>query len=328
MAIITSRTQLSQGALTTESIDFTSSAGTQTTLTGTGLPVVASGDFFELRNSPITGNNGLYLASGTPSTSSITCDKINGANPTNDTTESLDWLGDTTTYKSVFFDTAGLGVYLLEQGNLSVDGVTGQAVYSFAMQEWKDDNFLIANAPFPMLTIDSDAGKYIIGQDISGNNNGFNWVDDSGNSIRTRKLLRNAGWDEVNASGVTTSRFVGVVTLGSFEAPTTDVAYYQFGNDTTVDDTVDFDFAGPVNEAVEFFTEVGNPTTFTFLDNGAGPDTATRSAGSFITDGFKVGGQMTVRAANTPANDGTYTITDVGLTLQHSLEVANKAGNK
>lgn len=310
MAIITSRTQLSQGASTTESVAFTSSAGTETTLTGTGLPVVASGDFFEIRNSPITGNNGLYLASGSPSTSSVTCDKINGANPTDDTSESVGWLGDTTTYKSVFFDTAGLGVYLLEQGNLSVDGVTGQAVYSFAMQEWKDDSFLIANAPFPMLTIDSDAGKYIIGQDISGNNNGFNWVDDAGNSIRTRKLLRNAGWDEVNSSGVTTSRSVGVVTLGSFEAPTTDVAYYQFGTDTTVDDTVDFDFAGPVNEAVEFFTFLGDLAGDT--PAFATTSTFTRATGDFVADGFKVGGQITI--TNSTSNDGTYLLTAVSAT--------------
>lgn len=292
MAIITSRTQLSQGASTTETVAFTASSGTQTTLTGTGLPVVANGDFFEIRNSPITGNNGLYVASGTPTTSSVTCDKVNGANPTNDTAESVGWLGDTTTAKSVFFDTAGLGIYLLEQGNLSVDGVTGQAIYSFAMQEWKDDSFLIANAPFPMLTIDSDAGKFIIGQDISGNNNGFNWVDDAGNSIRTRKLLRNAGWDEVDANGNTTARYVGVVTLGSFEAPTTDVAYYQFGNDTTVDDTVDFDFAGPVNEAVNFFSFIGDLTGDT--PSFATTTTITRTTGSFVTDGFKVGGQITV----------------------------------
>jgi hypothetical protein len=310
MAIITSRTQLSQGASTTETVAFTASSGTQTTLTGTGLPVVAAGDFFEIRNSPITGNNGLYVASGTPTTSSVTCDKVNGANPTNDTAESVGWLGDTTTEKSVFFDTAGLGIYLLEQGNLSVDGVTGQAVYSFAMQEWKDDPFLIANAPFPMLTIDSDAGKFIIGQDISGNNNGFNWVDDAGNSIRTRKLLRNAGWDEVDANGNTTARYVGVVTLGSFEAPTTDVAYYQFGTDTTVDDTVDFDFAGPVNEAVEFFTLIGDLAGDT--PAFATTTTITRTTGSFVTDGFKVGGQITV--TNSTSNDGTYILTAVSAT--------------
>lgn len=327
MALVTSRTSLSQGALTSEDVAFTASSGANTTLTGTGLPVVASGDFFEIRNSPITGNNGLYIATGTPTTSSVSCTKVSGADPTDDTTETVSWLGDTTTYKSVFFDVAGLGIYVLEQGNVSVDGVTGQAIYSFCMQEWKDDNFLIANAPFPMLCIDSDAGKYILGQDASGNNSGWSFVDNATHSIQTRKLLRNMGWDEVDENGNTLARYVGVVTLGAFEdeTPVTgDLAYYQFGNDTTRDDTVDFTFTGPVNEAVKFFEEIGNPDTFTFVDGGAGDDTVTRASGSFITDGFKVGGQMTVRSANTPANDGTYTITGVAaLTLTFATGTFN-----
>lgn len=317
MALITSRTSLSQGAETTETVAFTASAGANTTLTGTGLPVVAATDFFEIRLSPITGNNGLYIATGTPTTSSVSCTKVFGSNPTDDTAEVVKWLGDTTTYKSVFFDTTNNGsIALLEKGNLSADGAIGQAVYSFVMQEWKNDDFLIANSPLPMLAIDSDAGKYIIGQDISGNNNGANWLDSTTHSIRTRKLLRNAGWNEVNASGITIARYVGVVTLGSFEDSANDTAYYQFGTDTTTDDTVDFDFAGPVNEAVQFYEEIGNPATFTYVDGGGGDDTCTRASGSFITDGFKVGGQMTTRASTTPANDGTYTITGVAaLTL-------------
>ena len=311
MALVTSRTSLSQGASSSESVAFTASTGANTTLTGTGLPVVASGDFFEIRLSPITGNNGLYIATGTPTTSSVSCTKVFGANPTNDTSETVTWLGDTTTYKSVFFDTTNNGsIALLEQGNVSADGVTGQAIYSFAMQEWKDDSFLIANSPFPMLTIDADAGKFIIGQDISGNNNGATWLDSATHSIRTRKLLRNAGWNEVNSTGVTTSRYVGVVTLGSFEDSANDTAYYQFGDDTTVDDTIDFDFAGPVNESVKFYDLIGDLSGDT--PSFATTTTITRATGSFVTDGFKVGGQITV--INSTSNDGTYELSVVSAT--------------
>ena len=305
MALITSRSGLKQGTLSSETVAFTASAGANTTLTGTGLPVVNATDFFEIRNSPLTNNNGLYIATGTPTTSSVSCTKVSGSDPTNDTAEVVDWLGDTTEFKNVFFDTASLGIYLLEKGLLSVDGVTGQAIYSFAMQEWKDDNFLIANAPFPMLTIDSDAGKVIIGQDISGNNSGANWVDNVTHSIRTRKLLRNVGWDEVDSAGNTTARYVGVVTLGLFEDAATDTAYYQFGTDTTVDDTVDFDFAGPVNEAVKFFEEQ------TQTDLAITTTTITRVGGSFITEGYKVGGQVTIRNAEDVGNNGTFVLTVV-----------------
>ena len=41
MALVTSRTDLSQGAETLEDVAYTSSGGANTTLTGTGLPVVA-----------------------------------------------------------------------------------------------------------------------------------------------------------------------------------------------------------------------------------------------------------------------------------------------
>ena len=311
MALVTSRTSLSQGAETTETVAFTSSSGANTTLTGTGLPVVAANDFFEIRLSPISGNNGLYIATGTPTTSSVSCTKVFGLDPTDDTAESVTWLGDTTTYKSVFFDTTNNGsIAILEKGNVSADGVTGQAIYSFAMQEWKDDSFLIANSPFPMLTIDADAGKYIIGQDISGNNNGANWLDNATHSIRTRKLLRNAGWNEVSSTGVTTARYVGVVTLGSFEDTANDTAYYQFGDDTTVDDTVDFDFAGPVNEAVQFYDLIGDLSGST--PSFATTTTITRATGSFITDGFKVGGQITI--INSTSNDGTYELSAVSAT--------------
>jgi len=311
MALVTSRTSLSQGAETTETVAFTASSGANTTLTGTGLPVVAATDFFEIRLSPITGNNGLYIATGTPTTSSVSCTKVFGSDPTNDAAESVTWLGDTTTYKSVFFDTTNNGsCAILEKGNVSSDGVVGQAIYSFAMQEWKDDSFLIANSPFPMLSIDADAGKYIIGQDISGNNNGATWLDNATHSIRTRKLLRNAGWNEVNATGVTTARYVGVVTLGSFEDSANDTAYYQFGDDTTVDDTVDFDFAGPVNEAVQFYDLIGDLSGDT--PSFASTTTVTRATGSFVTDGFKVGGQITV--INSTSNDGTYELSVVSAT--------------
>ena len=315
MALVTSRTGLSQGAETTETVAWTSSSVRATTLTGTGLPVVAEDDFFEIRLSPIAGNNGLYQASGTPSTSSITCNKVDGADPTDDAAESVTWLGDTSTYKSVYFGVSGKQCAILEQGNVDVAGVTGQAIYSFAMQEWKDDSFLIANAPFPFNCIDSDAGKYIIGQDPNGNNNGWTFLDSTTYSIQTRKLLRNMGCNEIDADGNVVLRSVGIVTLGAFEdetAVTGDNAYYRFGTDTTTDTTVDFTFTGPVNEMVTFFEEFGNPATCEF----ASSTTITRASGSFIDDGYVVGGQVTIRNATTGANNGTETVTAVvALTL-------------
>lgn len=326
MALVTSRSALSQGTenIVASGVVFAAGTGADIEINdgaGGTLPVLLVDDFFEVRDHSVTNNNGLYqVVTVTTSTETYQCNKVSGSLPSTASAEGCTFLGDTSDDKDVFFDTAALKVYLLETAAnaLDADGVTGQAIYSFMMQEWKDDNFLIANAPFPMLAIDSDAGKYIMGQDASGNYSGWNWADDADISlgtfdIRTRKLLRNMGWNEVNAAGAITSRQVGVVTLGAFEDETPltgDLAYFQFGNDTVVDDTVDFDFTGPVNEAVEFYSLIGDLSGDT--PAFASTTTITRTTGSFITDGFKKGGQITIIGST--SNDGDYVLDSVAAT--------------
>ena len=326
MPLVSSRTQLSQGSVTTPGdLAFTNSgtgAANRTVITGTAsLPAIAADEYFEIRNAPIASNNGLYReVGGSPTTSSITAEKVFGANPVDDGADTLTQvLGSTgaSTEKSVMIDVQGKLIAIMEQGNVDAEGVTGQAIYSFIMQEFKDDDFLIANSPFPMLAIDSDAGKYVIGQDISGNNNGYAWGDSSTYSIRTRKLLRNAGWDEVDDTGITLARYAGIITLGTFEDETNDNAYYQLGNDTTVDDTINFTFNGPVNESIQFFERLADGTVNGGTGVAIGTDgrTLTRSdTGNWRTDGFIVGGQITIRDAENAVNDSTFlikSITDV-----------------
>ncbi len=315
MALINDPDDLYQGGSTTVTdAVWGTPSGMNVTITsaGAGLPATSVGDFFEVRDHSQSVNNGLYIATGTPSTSSIATTKVSGSAPLAASSEAVTTLGKTSSIKNIFYDTAARLVYLLEKHGLGADGVLGQTVYSKMMIDWKDDAFLIANAPFPMLCIDADAGKYFIGQDASGNNSGWNWADNGTHSIRTRKLLRNMGWSEITSAGVTDATYAGCVTLGAFEDPTNDTAYYQFGTDTTVDDTVNFTFAGEVNEAVKAFDEIGNPPTCTF----ASTSTITRASGSFVTDGYKKGGRVTVRAATNALNNGTYTLTGVAaLTL-------------
>ena len=292
------------------------------TSAGAALPVTATGDFFEVRDHSSTENNGLWQASGTPTTSSITATKVSGSAPVAGTAEDITTLGNTTTKKNVFWDCAARKIYLLEQQGLSASGVTGQCLYSFAMISWKDDAFLIANAPFPMTCIDADAGKYFVGQDPTGNYNGWTFADDGTYSIRTRKLLRSMGWSEVDSSGVTKAVYAGITTLGGFEDAAADTAYYQFGIDTTVNDTADYTFAGPVNEAVKCFEEKGNPASCSF----ATADTITRTSGSFVTEGYKVGGKVTIRLATTGGNNGSKVLTGVSALTLTSTGAAWSAG--
>lgn len=311
-----------------ETVAYANASGATVDMTGTGLPTLEVGSRIIVEDHSVTDNNGPYECTVVNTVGSdYTLRKLTGNNPTNAASEALTWITDV---KNVMYDTAGLGIYLLEQptaiSTMDLDGTLGQAFYSFTVLSWKNDNFLIANAPFPMLCIDSDAGKYLIGQDPSGNNNGWATVDVTGESIRTTKMPRNMGWSEISAAGALNKQFAGIRTLGAMldeTAGTGDQAYYHFGNDTTVDDTVDFEFTGPVNEAVEVYDSLAtaaDPTTLGFVITTN--NTITRNdGGNWRTDGYKVGGQIVIFDAEDAGNNGTYIIASVADAVDGALTV-------
>lgn len=281
------------------------------------LPALAAGEFFEVRDHSVAGNNGLYVVvTVTTSTDDYECDKITGIAPVTAASEAVTTLGATgaATEKSVHLDTATKLFYLIEQGNLVyVDGVTQLALHSFFKARWKDDQYLMDTAEFPMVGISFAAGQWIYGQDPSGNNSGWKPAeDDATNLIYTRRAIRNAGWDEVDNTGTIQKKFFNATTLGTFNAGI-DQAYYRFGTDAT--DTgaaVNFIFADAVNEPVEYYTLIGDLSGDTPAYGTT--STITRTTGSFITDGFQVGSQVTV--AGSTSNDGTFVLTGVAaLTL-------------
>jgi hypothetical protein len=138
----------------------------------------------------------------------------------------------------VTIDTTGKTISLNEAGNLSADGVTLQALYSFLKEEWKDDAALIP-FPFPMVAITPEQ---------------FEFVDDwTPANDATRKLIRTGGWSEVDSSGTTTRIYSGVVTLGAIGGSNT--VYYAFENDTV---STEFTYSGPVNEPVQIFGDASN----------------------------------------------------------------------
>ena len=182
----------------------------------------------------------------------------------------------------------------------ATDGVTLQCIFSFLKIQWKDDpnSKNLAAFDFPMVAITPEQFEFVNDWTIFSDAN--------------RKLVRTGGWSEVNDQGVLQRQELGVISLGNFEDNSADTAYYQFGTDQAVNDSVDFDFAGPVNEGIKVYEQLGNPDTCDF----ASSTTITRGSGSFVTDGYKVGGQVEVTNATTPANDGTYVLSAVeALTL-------------
>jgi hypothetical protein len=142
----------------------------------------------------------------------------------------------------VVIDPALKTVQLLEAGNLSEDGATLKAVYSFLKEEWRTNGELI-RYDFPMTPITDEQMQ--IG--VSSRNNGWNWED-----VTTRELLRTGGWQEISLAGVVLAEYAGIVTLGNLEDPTQ--VYYQ---QQSAGASADFVLTGPVNQAVKTYEDGG-----------------------------------------------------------------------
>ena len=138
----------------------------------------------------------------------------------------------------ITIDTSALTIALSVAGNLSNDGVAMQALYSFLKEEWKSDTSLIPY-PFPMVSITPEQFEFIEG-----------WVP--ANDL-TRNLTRFAGWREINAAGAIEREYMGEVSLGNIDSA--DTGYYAFSSDTA---KTDFDFTGPINQAIQTFGDSSN----------------------------------------------------------------------
>ena len=138
----------------------------------------------------------------------------------------------------ITINTSALTITLSVAGNLSNDGVTGQALYSFLKEEWKNDSSLIPY-PFPMVSITPEQFEFI-----------KDWVpaDDT-----TRNLLRSCGWREITAADVVEREYMGIVSLGNIDSSSQ--PYYAFSTDTA---TTNFDFTGTVNQGIQTFGNADN----------------------------------------------------------------------
>ena len=304
MALITDPDYLNQGSSTSVSdLVFASSSGANTRITSAGnhMPALAANAYFEVRDHSVAGNNGLYkVVTVNSSTGSYDVTKQNGSNPANASSEAATMLGATgaNTSKSVYFDTGLKKIWLFEQGNLSSDGVTLQALYSFIKEEWKADSTLIPYA-FPITAITPEQFEFT---------SGWKFIDDS-----TRKLIRTGGWKEYDVNDNVTEEWTGIITLGTFEDSLNDRAYYQVGTDPTdTSAAINFTYNGPVNEPIKVFaTTIGPTASLNFNANNQ----LTRGSGSWISEGYKVGSKVTIRDAENAGNDGDFVITNVTATV-------------
>ena len=138
----------------------------------------------------------------------------------------------------ITIDTSAKTIQLNVAGNLSNDGVTGQAFYSFLKEEWRNTSLIQYNPPFNQM-ITNEQFEFI---------NGWTPANDT-----TRNLLRTVGWREINASDVLEREYMNVINLGDIES--TNTAYYAFSSDTA---KTDFSFTGEINQAIQTFGDSSN----------------------------------------------------------------------
>lgn len=321
MPFITNRTGLSQGGITSVAATTFAAGGSadQKVITSANVPAVTAGDYIEVRDALDPTNDGLWLVDSTVASTSITATKqrLVGTviTPTTDAaSQTIRIFGTNANEKNVHFDTTDRAVGFFNGFGSTVvlddNGVLWQAYYSFVKDSWKNDNDLI-KFPFPLISITPEqfewVSNWVPADEVDGT------IDTTPNS-NTRELLRTGGWDEVDSNGFIKRQYFCWLTLGNIDAA--DFAYAFYDSATVASDIINATFDGAVNEAVQSITglDLSGAGTIAFVDGGGGNDQLTRSVGSWITDGVKVGDSMFIQNAEDTGNDGSFVVLAVTAT--------------
>lgn len=181
----------------------------------------------------------------------------------------------------VFIKTSDKTIKLNTVGNLSTDGVTLKALYSFLKEEWRNDPHSknLAAFPFPMTPITDESFEF---------GDGWDFLNDTG-----RNLIRTAGWTVKNTSGNTTQMWAGIIGLGAIESD--DQLYYQ---QVTGGASTNVVLTGQVNQAVSILSD----------PNGDG----------VYSDGYDRRTYFSLFAREYAQLYGKSTLTDIGVTSMAS----------
>jgi hypothetical protein len=155
-----------------------------------------------------------------------------------------DLLADEASYTGateVFVNTSTKTIRLTQVGDLSTDGVTEKALYSFLKEEWRNDpnSKNLAAFPFPFVPITDEFYELV---------DGWDYFDDA-----TRYLIRDGGWLVRNLSGDTTQHWAAIKTTGSTES--NDQLYYQLDGVSGVGTATNFQLTGPISQAVKIIDD-------------------------------------------------------------------------
>lgn len=155
-------------------------------------------------------------------------------------------LDDLTLGSEITIDTTTKKIRLFPgTGNLTTDGIFGQALYSFLKVAWKDDPLSQGlnglDPPFLQGAIQPEQLLFV---------SGWTFYSDA-----DRYLIRSAGWREIDTGGSVTREYMGIITLPGDGIGATNTASFAFSSDTA---KTDFQLPGPVNQAIQTFGDVSN----------------------------------------------------------------------
>lgn len=141
----------------------------------------------------------------------------------------------------VTFDPVAKTITLAIAGNLSADGVTLKALYSFTKEEWSTDATLI-KFPYPFTPITDEFYELKDGWDFA--------------NTASENLIRRSGWAVLNTSGAKIKHFAGIAILA---AQSDDQIYYQLAGDAA---PTNFVYAGNTAEAVQVINDPNGDGNF------------------------------------------------------------------
>ncbi len=145
--------------------------------------------------------------------------------------------------EEVYINTSAKTIKLVKVGNLSDDGVTLKALYSFCKEQWRNDpnSKNLAAFPFPFVPITDESFELV---------DGWNFDADA-----SRYLIRTAGWTVKNTSGNVVEKWAGIIGLGSIES--NDQLYFEQGAGAT-----NVQLTGQVNQAVQILSDPNGDGSF------------------------------------------------------------------
>lgn len=197
--------------------------------------------------------------------------------------------------------------------NFTTQGVKAGDLISINNSTSNDGQYRVLTVSGTTITLDASESLVAAAPDTANVEFYINRVEQAGSEFTsTRKMIRTAGWSEVNADSTVNRRYSGVVSLGALE-PTDQPYYIQSGKLKA--STTSTTYSAEVNEPVQIYGDSASDTDAVPSLVVTGSSDISFDNTGIITDAgnglyeFNVGDVITV--TGTTSNNTDYTVTSV-----------------